>query len=118
MAFFLININNIMTNEEFLAKIREFYKESSDETICRDIEEGLGAYSNVDEEKFTEELGEYKEVYAHGGEGEGSDYWQVYYFPKVDKYLKLSGWYESYHGREWTDIYVVSPKQKTITVYE
>jgi hypothetical protein len=107
-----------MTKEEFLSKIKDFYKGCSTETICRDLEEGVGAYTDLDQEKFTEEFGAYHEVASYGGEGRGEDYWSVLYFPKVDKYLKLSGYWQSHEGSTWERFYVVEAKQKTITVYE
>lgn len=58
----------------------------------------------------------------YGGEAQGSDYWTVYKFTDnntgEEVYIKFDGWYASYNGAEYTDCFVVQPKEKTITVYE
>lgn len=64
-------------------------------------------------------LGEVKEVYQRGGEGEG-DYWtSVKYFVDHDVYLKIDGSYTSYNGTEFYEGYgyEVKPREETITVY-
>lgn len=58
-----------------------------------------------------------------GSEGSGETYYLIYRFYKEgaeDKFFKIPGWYQSYHGGEleWYGAREVSPKQKTITVYE
>ncbi len=67
-------------------------------------------------------LGEIKEVEQRGGEGQGDEWYIVYYFPDHDIYLKVDGYYQSYNGTEfydgWDDCYEVKPQEKTITVFE
>lgn len=65
-------------------------------------------------------LGEIIEVEQYGGEGEGSIWYSVKYFPVHDVYIRIDGSYTSYHG---TDFYLghgkeVFPVTKTIKVYE
>lgn len=66
-------------------------------------------------------LGEIKEVDQHGGEGMGSDWYSIKYFPKHDVYVKVEGWYESYNGtdfEDWDDACSeVKPSQKLVTYY-
>ena len=66
------------------------------------------------------DLGEIKEVEQHGGEGEGTLWYSVKYFPDHDVYIKTTGTYSSYEGTEFYDGYgeEVKPITKTITVYE
>jgi hypothetical protein len=56
------------------------------------------------------------------GEGEGRGYFRVYKFTYTEtgeeQHIKFDGWYESYNGSEYEECFFVTPKQKTITVYE
>lgn len=58
-------------------------------------------------------------VEHHGGEDQGSDYYTVYKFTKGNEelYIKFYGYYSSYDGADYEDFTFVTPKQKTITVY-
>lgn len=58
-----------------------------------------------------------------GSEGEGETYYLIYRFYKEgskDKFFKIPGWYQSYHGGEleWHRAKEVFPKQKMVTYYE
>jgi hypothetical protein len=55
----------------------------------------------------------------HGGEGEGDQYYTVYEFNLNNEsvYIKLNGWYQSYHGPEYTGWCYVKPKEVTIIEY-
>lgn len=73
------------------------------------------------QEKFNEEFGEVKEVSeaSRGGEDAGSQYVRVYHFVNDDVYVKITGYYASYDGTTFDDEFQeVTPKEKTITVYE
>ena len=66
---------------------------------------------------------EFKSPDSYGGEGQGSDYWTVLEVRlpgSVDEtlFIKLEGWYSSYIGVEYSGWSFVTPKQKTITVYD
>jgi hypothetical protein len=73
---------------------------------------------------YRQQLGlEWEEVEQHGGEGKGSSWWSVKYFPKEDIYIKVKGYYESYNGTDFYGGYddtcsEVKPEEKTIIVYE
>ena len=56
----------------------------------------------------------------YGGEGMGDQYWSVYSFTKDGEtvYCKFDGWYQSYNGAEFNERLWVTPKEKTVTVYE
>lgn len=62
----------------------------------------------------------YNEVDAYGGEDCGSTYYRVYCFQsKGEKvYIKFNGWYASHYGSEYQDFEIVTPQQRTVTVYE
>ena len=58
----------------------------------------------------------------YGGEDQGSDYYTVYEF-KDDSleetvYIKFQGWYASHYGTEYQNFEIVTPQQRTVTVYE
>lgn len=86
---------------------------------------------------------DYNEVDSYGGEDCGSTYYRVYCFqnnayrknmskeevmkdivynydkPSSEKvYIKFNGWYASHYGSEYRDFEIVTPKQRTVTVYE
>lgn len=67
-------------------------------------------------------FGPIEEVTRYGGEDMGSTWYSVKYFPKHDIYIRVDGWYQSYHGTEfgsWEEACSeVRPTTKQITVYE
>lgn len=65
-------------------------------------------------------LGEVEDIYQRGGEGQGTKWYQVWYFKDHDVYLRIDGHYTSYDGVDFFDGYgyQVFPKEKTITIYE
>ena len=62
----------------------------------------------------------YDKVDSYGGEDQGSTYYRVYCFQSSSEkvYIKFNGWYASHYGSEYRDFEIVTPKQRTITVYE
>jgi len=67
-------------------------------------------------------LGPIEAVTQVGGEGQGDEWYIIFYFTDHNVYLKCDGYYQSYNGTEfydgWGDCYEVKPQEKTITVYE
>ncbi len=63
-------------------------------------------------------LGKFEVKQQHGGEGEGDKYWIVYHFIDHDIYIKFYGWYASYHGAEYQDMYEVKPVEVTVIEYQ
>lgn len=66
---------------------------------------------------------QYKFVSDFGGEGMGDEYWTVIEVrdptnPDETLLVKLYGWYASYDGSNYSDWQFVTPRQKTITVYD
>ena len=97
-----------MNYQEILEKLRENIDSVSD-----------FAFGDYDSKKLG--LGEIKEVEQFGGEGQGDTWYSVKYFKDHDVYLKVSGYYQSYDGTDfsgWGCVKEVTPTQKTITVYE
>ena len=78
-----------------------------------------GEFQEIDGLK-NELLGPIKQVEHRGGEGQGTWYYTVMYFEKYDMYVRLSGYYASYDGVDYTghDYEHVIPEQQIITVYE
>lgn len=65
----------------------------------------------------------WKEVEQYGGEGQGDIWYSVKYFPDLDLYIRVDGWYQSYSGTEFSEDWYetcreVRPQEKVITVYE
>lgn len=59
-------------------------------------------------------------VDRYGGEDQGSDYWSVYSFSDGMQvvFIKFYGWYASHYGSEYQGFKIVTPQEKTVTVYE
>jgi hypothetical protein len=59
-------------------------------------------------------------VDTYGGEDQGSDYWSVWKFIKDSDtvLIKFYGFYASHYGTDYLGFKIVTPQQKTITVYE
>lgn len=64
--------------------------------------------------------GEFEVVEEEGGsEGNGESYHLVLYFKDFDKYVRSDGKYYSYEGvTDLSDWRIVTPREKTIIVYE
>lgn len=64
----------------------------------------------------------FEEVHQEGGEGQGDHWESVKLFPEHNIYIKVVGHYSSYNGtdfyNDWGCCYNVTPKEKTVTVYE
>lgn len=71
---------------------------------------------------YVEGVGCCQELQQKGGEGEGSEWYSVKYFPDHDVYIKVEGYYASYDGTDfydgWESCKEVRPKQVMITVYD
>lgn len=65
-------------------------------------------------------LGKVVEIEQYGGEDQGSTWYSIKYFVDHDVYIRTDGYYQSYSGTDFHDGYgrVVTPQQKTITVFE
>lgn len=66
------------------------------------------------------EIGAWEEVQKYGGEDQGSTWYSVKHFKDHDVYIRTDGYYQSYNGTDFYDGYgkEVTPKEKTITVFE
>lgn len=95
-----------MNATEILEKIQELFND--------DISEF--AYTSDFEH---DEVG-FKEVAKYGGEGKGELWYSVKFFPKHNIYIRVDGFYSSYHGTDFEDGWgnEVKPQEKIITVYE
>lgn len=63
----------------------------------------------------------YEGVESYGGEDQGSDYWSIWRFTHAESgashIVKFQGWYQSYHGSEFTEWFEVEAYEKTVTDY-
>ena len=78
------------------------------------------AWGDFDSEELG--LGKSTEIHQQGGEGEGEHWESVRHFTDHNVYIKVVGNYQSYNGTEfydgYGDVHIVTPQEKTITVYE
>jgi hypothetical protein len=75
--------------------------------------------SKLKEYLTNEGIGEIKQEYHYGGEGQGDEYYNVWYFPLHGVYLRIDGYYQSYDGASFeNEPYEVRPQERVITVYE
>jgi hypothetical protein len=91
--------------------------------LIKETDLTLGFFYNLDVavEKFNK-LGEIKCEYVTRCEGseDVSENWTVFKFTFGYEvtYIKFDGYYASYDGETFTGMFEVSPKEKTIIVYE
>ena len=80
------------------------------------------AHGDFDPLVVLNQLGTIKEVDQYGGEGMGDTWYSVKHFVNYDTYVKINGFYSSYDGVDFGNyeqcMRIVTPKEKTITVYE
>jgi hypothetical protein len=70
-----------------------------------ELDEIIPAYEIVDKKGDREGGGEYS--------------MKVFHFKEANVFLKVTGFYSSYHGTDWNEeIEEVKPVEKTVTVYE
>lgn len=99
-----------LTGQEIIEKFKEIV----------DVEE-FAYYTKNDEVTDKAGIGEFDQVAQYGGEGQGDTWWSVKYFKDHDVYLKVVGYYASHNGTDfegWESVSIVTPKEKTVTVYE
>ena len=98
--------DRVLTGEELIVKLKANVKD----------------YTFADEDEVLDEslFGENEVIEAVGNhEGAGEHAHTVRYFKKHDVYIKIEGFYSSYHGCDWSEDYIiVRPAKKTITVFE
>lgn len=68
--------------------------------------------------KKIKELGRVKRIDSYGGEGYGDDYWSVYHFVDHDVYIKFDGFYQSYEGSTYEEMFEVEPVEVTKIEYQ
>lgn len=86
-----------------------------------EAERFMHGYASRCSEDFMQSIdASYSEVDSYGGEDCGSTYYRVYCFQSKDEkvYIKFNGWYASHYGSEYRDFEIVTPQQRTVTVYE
>lgn len=95
-----------MSNKEVLSLIEKEFESVSD-----------WAHSD---NGFVEGLGHFEVVDRYGGEGRGEVWYSVKYFKEKGIYVRVDGYYSSYHGTDFEDGYgeIVSPVERLVTFYE
>ena len=89
--------------------------------VLKEKIERVSCFAHEDYDKEDLGLGEIREVHQEGGEEQGSHWESVKYFKDHDVYIKITGYYTSYHGTDfdgWEDCIEVTPQSKVIIVYE
>lgn len=89
--------------------------------VFEDLSISISDVAHCDIPNPIPDLGSWKEVDQRGGEGEGETWWSVIHLKDLDIYIKTNGFYTSYDGVNfdgWSDLTIVEPRQKTITVYQ
>lgn len=58
-------------------------------------------------------------VDSFGGEGQGDNYYKIWSFTKAGEtlYVKLAGYYTSYNGATYDNMFFVEPHPETVVVY-
>lgn len=62
---------------------------------------------------------EFENVYQHGGEGQGDEYYSIYKVSnaELEVYVQFNGWYASYHGSEYQEWFFVEAREETVINY-
>jgi len=99
-----MKIETVMTSDKLIEKLKEYNLNSKN----------LDGLWGDKRQLVKSDLGPIKHKHISGGEDEGSDYVDIYYFPKYNIYLKASGYYTSYDGvSDWEPLKEVFPKEVT-----
>lgn len=94
----------MVTYKEIIDKIDEIRLEHDDFVYCADLDKlGFGPAPIIDEVGNREGGGSYAHVVRH--------------FVYHDVYIKLTGFYSSYRGCDWSEYEEVKPTTKTIKVF-
>lgn len=104
---FFENYVNFVTLEN--SKFEEFKQNVKNKDIYQEKEEDFDKFFNIIEDSVC--------VSHVGGEGKGDNYNSVYFFPKAGMYIQFQGYYQSYNGSTYTDMYLVEPKEVTKIEY-
>jgi len=77
-----------------------------------------GVYYKYDEKMkpYEEQLGEFKEIDAYGGEDMGSEWYRVFHVVKHDIYIKVEGYYSSYNGTDFDNDWDCCTQVKPVLV--
>jgi hypothetical protein len=74
--------------------------------------------NDVEFVKKIKELGRVKRIDSYGGSGYGDAYWSVYHFVDHDVYIKFDGFYQSYEGSTYEEMFEVKPVEVTKIEYQ
>lgn len=106
-----------VTATQLSDKIVEEFQGSSFAGIAGEFQEALGwrTDDSYDLEGLTLSL-----VDQHGGEGEGDEYYVVFYAKETNQYFRFDGTYSSWDGRDYdsSHLYEVRPVDRVVTFYE
>jgi predicted RNase H-related nuclease YkuK (DUF458 family) len=112
-----------LTYSEIIEKLKEFYskEENQNKYSCESGNYDVGTFCK-EGTRFIEGIGEVQKVDSYGGEGMGDIYYSVKYFPDHDIYIRVDGYYSSYHGTDfyggWKCCSEVRPKTVSVVKYE
>ena len=101
----IVKLTHNLSKQHF-CELRQFAIENSSE-ISQNMRNFLDAVGTVS-------------ISENGKLNHGNTFKTVYYFEDHDVYLSINGWYSSFLGMDFEDAEIkeVTPKQKTITIFE
>jgi hypothetical protein len=109
------------TWQEDLAEDYDLDIEDEDNWSNLDDNESAWKQAKYEGSEYTADGFTAKREAEFGGEGEGEQYWVVVSLSdgNTTRYFRKDGWYASYDGGYLDgETYEVTPREKTITVYE
>lgn len=111
--------------KEFFNFLNSYLEENtSEDALCDSYREDMFQYEYRNDSIVTEsEWGtiSVKSIDCYGGEGQGDAYWSVYKFTAKDGTvvnIQFDGWYQSYNGSVFTEMFPVQPYEVTVTKFK
>jgi hypothetical protein len=70
-----------------------------------DVYRALPSYKLACQNEYLEHIGigPIEEIKQKGGEGQGEEWYSIKYFPKHNIYIRVDGFYTSYHGTDFEE---------------
>jgi hypothetical protein len=115
------DVNALLEEDPDIEQFR--YVEPKEIEHTFDLSDGVWSLTEVLESgtAYIEGFGTFDKVASYGGEGQGDDYWFVFSVTSPtgeQRTYKLAGWYASYDGGEYDNLFEVFPKQVMVTQWE
>jgi len=108
-----------MTNKEIYDKLQSLNIKPID--IIYNHHESIEVVGKSGKKFYIEGIGVYQLQDIHDASANDyctGDIENVYYFPELDTYLKVKGWYQSHGDEEWKEYTIAKKTIKTITEWD